>query len=496
MKNRLGFWKNKWLWLSISLMILLWLPSLFEPISYGDECIYLTLGQAFRQGLVYYRDIHDNKPPLLYLTAALSFGKLFWFRLFNLIWNLFHLIIIYKLGRILVKNKLAVFLGSLLFIFLLLIFEGRVANGETFMMMPVTLAVYLLLSKGKRTDFPLGLTAGLLFSFGFLFKIPIIFDFAGIILVFFAFPLKKINKKEILSLLKNHQLWGIITGFAAPVFLSIIYYSAKGAFTPYVRSALMQNIGYLSSWQGGSSGLIVRFLLLAVITLLLFWQRKKLPFYPVFFSLWFVFALFGALLSVRPYPHYLIEPVPSLVFLTILALGQLLPLAKFKLKKSVFSTLAPLVAGGLLLFSFSFYNFWWYPQISYYRNFVRYATKRINKKQYFSFWGDKTKSDYLLADFIQKTIAPNETIFVWGDAACIYATSQRLPPGRYTVNYHIYDFNGFEETLEAIKTKKPKLIIKLKNESRNWPKLNNLLQVNYLPLSLPETENQLFLRRN
>ncbi len=57
---------NPFLLIIILLMILLRIPSLFEPYWYGDEGIYLTLGQAIRKGLLLYRDIHDNKPPLLY----------------------------------------------------------------------------------------------------------------------------------------------------------------------------------------------------------------------------------------------------------------------------------------------------------------------------------------------------------------------------------------------------------------------------------------------
>ena len=55
----------------------------------------MTLGNAFRKGLVFYRDIHDNKPPLLYLLAALSFGHFYLFRLFAIVANLLHFLVIY-----------------------------------------------------------------------------------------------------------------------------------------------------------------------------------------------------------------------------------------------------------------------------------------------------------------------------------------------------------------------------------------------------------------
>ena len=72
--------KNKF-WVFLFLIFLfLRLPSLFEPYWYGDEGIYLTLGQGVRKGLVLYQQIHDNKPPTLYYLAALG-QTVFGFRL-------------------------------------------------------------------------------------------------------------------------------------------------------------------------------------------------------------------------------------------------------------------------------------------------------------------------------------------------------------------------------------------------------------------------------
>jgi len=481
----------------LSIFFLLWLPSLFEPISYGDECIYFVLGQSFRQGFSFYKDIHDNKPPFLYLMAALSFGKVFWLRAYNLIWNALHLVIIYRLSLKLTKKKISATISGLLFIFLYLIFEGRVANGETFMMMPATLAVYLLLDKTqldflkkklkkeKVFQFFSGLIVGLLFSLGFLFKVPLGFDFIGIVLAFFVFKLKDFSKKEIINLITNQTLWGTIMGFATPIVLSIIFYTSKGAFTPYVRSALLQNIGYLASWGGSNLELYTRFFLLILSTFVLFLFRKKIPFESLALFVWFLFGLFGALLSGRPYPHYLVEIVPQVCLLFALAL---------KKKKGIYLTL-PLISAVLVIFSHLYFEFWWYPQIPYYQNFFQYLTGQKNKQEYYAYWGDKVLTDHKLADFIQETTKSNEPIFVWGDAACTYATSKKLPPGRYTVNYHIYDFDGFEETLKAINQAKPKVIIKLQGEKRVWPELNTLLYNEYIPLSLPGVKDEIYLRQ-
>ena len=68
-----------WLVIILAVVIILRIPTFFEPYSYGDEMIYLTLGEGMSQGIPLYSGLHDNKPPLLYILAAIS-GRLFWFK--------------------------------------------------------------------------------------------------------------------------------------------------------------------------------------------------------------------------------------------------------------------------------------------------------------------------------------------------------------------------------------------------------------------------------
>ena len=95
-------------------------------------------------------------------------------------------------------------------------------------------------------------------------------------------------------------------------------------------------------------------------------------------------------------------------------------------------------------------------------------------------FGDKVLNDYQVARYLKLYNNSKERVFIWGDGACIYALSDRLPPGRYTVNYHIFDFNGFDETFAAIKEKQPRIIIKLTSEKRVFPQLDNLLSKYYI----------------
>ena len=67
------------------LYLLLKLPSLFEPYWYGDEGVTITVGMAIKRGLLLYRDVYDNKPPLLYLLASLVDGNLYFLKLISLV---------------------------------------------------------------------------------------------------------------------------------------------------------------------------------------------------------------------------------------------------------------------------------------------------------------------------------------------------------------------------------------------------------------------------
>lgn len=464
--------KQKLLLISILIInILLRIPSLFDPVSYGDECIYLTLGNAFNKGLAFYRDIHDNKPPLLYLVAALAGGKLFWFRLITIIWNTVNIFLIYKLTKKVLKKEQAAIICSGIFAIFSLLPEGRIANGEIFMIMPATLGVLLALKSSW-------LLSGFCFSLAFLFKVPIAFDFIGLLLAFFLFilPKKAFTKKELkntlLVLLKNKNLYFILIGFFAPIILSIIYYAQKGAFTPYVRSALLQNIGYLSSWGKTNLGLYQRAVILLIMSFLIFLWRQKLSFAFYLPALMTLFGLYGVFLSERPYPHYLIEIAPWAALVLTIMLWQ---------KKS-----KQLIISFLLIFltllGVNKYKFWWYPNIPYYQNFLKFSFGKITKQEFFSFFGEKTISDYQIAKYLKTRSQPNERVFIWGDGACIYALAERMPPGRYTVNYHIYDFNGYSETIQAVEEKKPKIITMLESAEEKFPDLESLLATDYIQI--------------
>lgn len=269
-------------------------------------------------------------------------------------------------------------------------------------------------------------------------------------------------------------------GFLGPILLSLIYYATRGGFEPYLRSALLQNVGYLSTWKTGDnstpgpfviSGLMVRatILLIGIVGLWGANLKLKLSSKTSLFSLWFLFALFGALLSARPYPHYLIQPaVPAALLLAALLTD------KTKIAKITIGV--QLIVG---LGAYLYVGFWSYSVLPYYQNFIFWTVENKNQTEYFAFFGEQVNRAYKIAEYIRRTTFPDDRIFVWGDDPYIYPLSQRLPASRYTVAYHVVDFNAYDETATAITIQRPKIIVWL-DYDRRFPQLSAIISNNYV----------------
>ena len=472
---------NYWLVFVLGITFFLRLPSLFEPFTYGDEGIYLTLGQALRKGLVFYRDIHDNKPPFLYLLAALA-NSFSYYRLILFIWSFATIFMFFKLALLLFpKRKLAVIVPTIFFALLtsLHTFEGNIANAENFMMLPTITGFYLFFKKNSQ-KVPWFLI-GVLFSLATLFKVPAAFDFAAL-LVLFILMSKTINR----ALITNCFL--LVAGFLTPIMSTFVYYATKGALSQYLTAAFFQNLPYLSSWGvdkpqtvGLPLPLICQGVLLLAIITFLFVRRDKISTETKLIILWFSFALFAALLSGRPYPHYLLQTIPALA----LSFG----LFFYKDKQKII----PLVLSIGLIASFLFFKFWHYPNISYYQNFYQFLLGAKSKDEYFAQFGGHTQALYQTAEFLKIRNQSHEKIFIWGTQPSLYALTKRLPVGRYTTSYHIIDFNGYQETITALTQNQPRYIVVDQEEKRPFPAFKSFVQDNYL-LKLQAGNFQIFHR--
>jgi len=424
---------------------------------------------ALRRGLSFYRDIHDNKPPALYFLASVA-RSVPVFRIILFLWNSVSVYFFYLISKKLFKSPFLYKFSAVLFTILSTIplLEGQISNGEIFMIMPAIVAIYLVLSKSKKF-----FLIGLLFSLSFLFKVPIAFDFLALMLYFTFFQANSF--KSLLSKLFSKKVIFILLFFTIPIIISILYYCLIGAGSAYVKAALMQNVGYLSSWEGYhlpfyKSGLIQRFFFLSVILGLLFAYRNRLNKKFLFFYIYFTTALFGSLLSGRPYPHYLIQLLPAFVILFALLLSS---------KSKLVDRLIIIFLFFVTTISLFKYKFWYYPSLSYYKNFLKYSLRLQNKEDYWNYWGSYVAYNYQTGQYIHQHTNKKDKIFVWGTEPSIYLISKRLPLGKYTVAYHIKDFHASTSTINKIKARLPKYIIYIKGQHPSFPQLDSFVNTYY-----------------
>lgn len=475
--------KHKFLILIIVLFILLRLPSLFEPYWYGDEGIYLTLGEGIRQGLTLYSQIHDNKPPMLYYLAALG-QTVFGFRLLLFMVMIPTVYFFHRLAKKFFHHNTAR-LTTILFVILTSIplLEGTIANAEVFMLLPTILGILIFLNAKSNQDY---LISGLLLGYAFTIKIPVGFEFLFLTLFLL---LEKIDFFEDLSLKNSFKkifrnlpkFIYLILGFIAPIFLWSIYFYFQGAFKPFILASLLQNFGYLSSWATGnqtssfaSGGLMIRFVVLLLSWLIIFYfnYKKIITKNAAFILAWFAATVFSALLSGRPYPHYLIQLVPPLCLIITGVFSNSLANIRWMF---VFS----IIILGFVIYKYKFY---FYPVFSYYHNFYTYAFQKKSQSDYYSYFGSNVNLTYEIAEFVKANTDKKQTVFIWGDEPYVYALTSRLPPEKFTVAYHVVDFNAYDDAISGIKSRLPKYIIYYPMANRPYPQLDNLIRRYYYPV--------------
>lgn len=462
-----------WVVLILAIIFILRVPSFFEPYYYGDEMIYLNLGEAVNRGMVLYRDIHDNKPPLLYLTAAVA-GNVFWFRAILTGWMMITTLMFWRLAIALFPKKDKIVAASTVTFAILTtipLLEGQIANAEVFMIGPTITAFYVLLTK-KHSAKNL-LFAGVLLSISTLFKMPALFDIGAIVFLWLI-TLKR-RRGEVGHFARRSFL--LFIGFAGPILFSFVWYYLRGALSEYIASAFLQNIGYVSSWRPDSvaapflvknAPLLIRGGVLATGLSLLYFFKKRLSYQFVFITGWLLFSLFAATLSERPYPHYLVQLAPA----TSLLVGILIAAQSREQSLS-------LIPISLVFFAIVQFRFWYYPTASYYQRFISYATGQTTKESYFNSFDKNTVRNYQISNYIRSSSDIGDFVFVWGDSPAIYALSKRFPPIKYIATYHINDFSSQEKTIEDLAKNSPKLVVVLP-EADSFPMLDRFLRNGYL----------------
>jgi 4-amino-4-deoxy-L-arabinose transferase-like glycosyltransferase len=464
-----------WMLLGIALIFfLLRLPSLFEPYWYGDEGIYQAIGDSIRHGKILYVETWDNKPPLLYVVYALFSSDQFSIRLASTIGGLISVLLIFLLARLLFnKDYIALIVASIFTILYGTPFiEGIIANAENFIMVFVLAAAFLLyklttseyisnalIKSGQIPLYSLQVprrgvlfTVGFLVGVGFLFKIVAIFDLLAFLFFLYLFNIYE-QRRFIIPMTFVNQAKIVIIGFLIPFILSTLYFLFNNALADYIHGAFFSNIGYVNYGNKliiPQGLLVIKIALLVVALVTIAKMRKHFNLAELFILSWFVFSLFNAYFSQRPYTHYLLVILPSFTLLLGLCFTQN--------KKRMLYIAMLLITSIFLLRDFDYFST--KKLHLYYGNFYQFASGQKSTRAYQSFFDGNTPKYYDVATFLKSHTTPSEPVFIWGNAAQIYVLSDTLHTGRYTVAYHITGRkDAVSETNNAIEKDKPRFIV-------------------------------------
>lgn len=493
--------------------LILRIPSFFEPYWYGDEAIYLTIGNALNQGKVLYRDIVDHKTPIIYYLARV--GSQLNFRLLLTGWMLVSYALYYAFVARLFKQKWITLTATFVFIVLTSIplLEGLIPNGELFVL-GFVLAGLFVLSKTKLwqsfffnsptthtvtkpSDDRLLLICGSLMGAAILTKVPAVFDILAVALIgWFSlwdkFKWPKFTQAKFYRPLLNQFIatlqtfrWWLI-GLLIALAFSVLYFVVKGAGAEYLQYGLLYNFHYTGTWIPDTNSwfapiwlpLIGKFMIAAIFIFGLTFTKATLSPLTRWSAAWTMLALVAVTLSNRPYPHYLLQLVLPASIFTFSLIATLVNRSLSTTKIIWHSVIFFLLLVIFLLIN-NLLNFWGYPNFSYYRNFYLFATGKVSVSAYFHQFNPLVKDNLNVAEVIAQS--NEKEIYIWGTNPMLYAQTQTSPPDQFIVLFHVLDLNLLDQSIANVIKGEPTFVVIMKDAETPPVSFKRFIHQKYQP---------------
>jgi 4-amino-4-deoxy-L-arabinose transferase-like glycosyltransferase len=217
----------------------------FSAMGCWDVGTYAYIGDMILKGQIPYRDIWDNKPPLIYYLNALLF-KIFGshyntIAIFEIGWIFITSIFIYKLARSIFQRTISLCI-SLIFAVYISTLQIAQCFGEieTYAILPSIISVLSVIQYKKTAKSFFLFISGLMVSAAFLFK-P---NFAIIVLPLILYLMINsfYKKQSILYLLSEYLI--LVLGILVPIIIFSIYFFINGALHDVISQIFIYNLFY------------------------------------------------------------------------------------------------------------------------------------------------------------------------------------------------------------------------------------------------------------
>jgi 4-amino-4-deoxy-L-arabinose transferase-like glycosyltransferase len=438
------------------LPVLLYFPFIGTPFE-RDEGTYATVAQGLLDGQVPYRDLFDNKPPLVYGWYALSFllfgegveGP----RIVAALMLSVTTLAVFAQARLMFSRGAAYAAAAFFAVSTGVPFLALHANTEAYMLLPLVTSVVCFTVGMSSNRLAWFAAAGILGALAIGTKQVAVWNLTALAIVALVWRWRS----EATGLARVAPLGSLMGGTLAGMAIISGPFLFMGAFDDLLYANISYNWLYVGfvTWgerlvDFGSGTAYVSFAAAPLLAGALFGglkllrRSKRASDYLIIG--WAVASAIGVASGGRFFPHYFLHLAPAMALLAGVMLYD-----SFAGKGPVLSLKPALVFGILLLF------------VSVATNGVMYlapkpAEKRVAETVYYQKeWEEASRE---LGVYLRERTSPDETIFNFGREPQIYFYADRRPAAPYFYDWaYKYDATTFEKTIEVLRLERPAYII-------------------------------------
>lgn len=451
------FTRDAFLLLLLCLLpILLFLPAMGAPFE-RDEGAYATIAQGVLDGKVPYRDLFDNKPPLIYGWYALSFalfGESVWApRIVASLLLSLTTLAVFGQAKLVMPRGVAYTAAAVFALCTGLPWVALHANTEAYMLLPLVTSL-IAFTLGVRSERLWWFVAcGALGGLAVMTKQVAIWNVIALAVVAASWRPPESDS----LIVRFRPALCILAGAAASISLVVLPFLVNGSAGDLIYANLQYNwlyVGALSMAQrllNAGYGLLLFFGVAAPVIvagaagLLTIWrERRRQTYYAV--AAWAVGSAVGVATGGRFFPHYFLHLLPALAILSAVVFYESWqrggPAAVSKPVLAVAIALVVISAGtNAVLYIFP-------------TQAEHVVAENVYHQKAWEEHGDE------LGEFIKRRTDPGDTIFNLGRESYVYFYADRQPPGRYFYDWAVnYDERNLEELLVDLRAARPKYII-------------------------------------
>lgn len=466
--------------LTLGLTFALRYPTLFEPRWYGDEGIFASIAVSIRAGETLYVDAWDNKPPLIFFTYG-GIQALFGTEILPLHATVTAAVLMTQVVVAVTAAALAsprhALLAALVFALLMgtPVIEGNLALTETFMILPVSLAVLTTVIASRRSSATRGglyVASGALLGIGASYKQVAVFDAIAIAAIIWSIEERPLA-----------MLWRFGAGFALPHAALAVYFVSEGAFVDYWQAVVWSLFRYADT--APELRLVTRIAGILPALIALAWlvarrQRGERDGVRALPAVWLAFAVAGSTASTFAFPHYLQQAAAPL------ALAIAVP--PFGLERRLVPRTA--LAGAALVAAIVVYGQFGdalqerrqLGPDGYYRAFLSHKFGTGTDRDYDYYFDGRVETVREIAAVVREDGA-GDTLFAWADLPWIYAEAGVDNPTKFPTSFmSTLPDGGIDEALTELVAAPPAYVLMSDSAFTPFPALDAFVAQRYVLL--------------